>query len=222
MAMRMNQMGTHALYARDTDEGVLFAAQEPGRIRALFVSSKSSIANVERVAHQIAAVSQGAQPSVVVVGDKFDSDAFADLQQGRAIWCLRTPFDDAELRFIADASLAPPTATAFQDRNRIPLQLIAWTRVGDVSGHGVISILSPRGAFIETEGLIPVGTAFQLEFNLSDWPMRLQARVVCVNGQGSDQIERPSGIGVVFLNRDQESDARIQEEIEKRAVRYVA
>jgi Tfp pilus assembly protein PilZ len=102
------------------------------------------------------------------------------------------------------------------------LQIIAWTRVGDVSGHGVISILSPRGAFIETEDSIPVGTTFQLEFNLSDWPMRLRARVVCVDGQEPSQAIRPPGIGVVFLDRDQESDARIQEEIEKRAVRFVA
>jgi Tfp pilus assembly protein PilZ len=69
---------------------------------------------------------------------------------------------------------------------------------------------------------LPVGTTFHLEFNLSDWPMRLKARVVCVNGQGSDQIAQTSGIGVVFLDRDQETDARIQEEIEKRAVRCVA
>jgi diguanylate cyclase (GGDEF)-like protein len=222
MAMRMNQLGTHALYARDADEGVLFAAQEPGRIHALFVSSKSGIAEVERVAHQIAAVSEGAQPSIVIVGDQIEPDAVASLQRGRSIWCLRTPFDDSELRFVVDAALSPPTSIAFQDRNRVPLQIIAWIRVGDVSGHGVISILSPRGAFIETEDSIPVGTTFQLEFNLSDWPMRLRARVVCVDGQEPSQAIRPPGIGVVFLDRDQESDARIQEEIEKRAVRFVA
>ena len=222
MAMRMNQMGARAFYARDADEGVLFAAQEPGRIHALFVSATTDLAKVERVAHQIAAVSEGQQPSIVVVGEEFDSDFVESLQRGRAIWSLRVPFDDAELRFVVEAALAPRTEAAFQSRSRAPLQLIAWTRVGDVSGHGVISLLSPRGAFVEMEEPLSVGTTFHLEFNLADWPMRLQARVVCVNGQGTDQGERPSGIGVVFLDRDQETDARIQEEIEKRAVRYVS
>jgi len=222
MAMRMNQMGARAFYARDADEGVLFAAQEPGRIHALFVSSMASLPKVERVAHQIAAVAEGQQPSIVVVGEEFDSDDVASLQRGRAIWSLRVPFDDAELRFVVDAALAPRTETASRARARAPLQIIAWTRVGDVSGHGVISLLSPRGAFVEMEDPLPVGTIFHLEFNLADWPMRLRGRVVCVNGQGSDQMARPSGIGVVFLDRDQETDARIQEEIEKRAVRYVS
>jgi Tfp pilus assembly protein PilZ len=222
MTMRMNQMGARAFYARDADEGVLFAAQEPGRIHALFVSSTTSVAKMERVANQIAAVSEGQQPSIVIVGEELDSDAVENLQRGRSIWLLRVPFDDAELRFVVEAALAPRTDLAFQARSRVPLQLIAWTRVGDASGHGVISLLSPRGAFIEMEEPLPVGTTFHLEFNLAEWPMCLRARVVCVRGAGSDQATQSSGIGVAFLDRDQETDARIQEEIEKRAVRYVA
>jgi diguanylate cyclase (GGDEF)-like protein/PAS domain S-box-containing protein len=222
MTMRMNQMGARAFYARDADEGVLFAGQEPGRIHALFVSSTIQLSKVERVANQIAAVSEGQQPSIVIVGDEPDSALVKGLQRGRAIWSLRIPFDDVDLRFVVDVALAPRAEAAFQSRSRAPLQLIAWTRVGDVSGHGVISLLSPRGAFVEMEEPLAVGTVFHLEFNLSDWPMRLRGRVVCVNGPGTDQCARPSGIGVVFLDRDQETDARIQEEIEKRAVRYIA
>ena len=58
-AMRMNQMGIPSYYARDPDEGILFALQEPGRIRALLVSSETDPRDVERVAQQVATQSQG-------------------------------------------------------------------------------------------------------------------------------------------------------------------
>ena len=167
-------------------------------------------------------MAEGKQPAIVIIGEQFDEDTVASLQRSRAIWSLRVPFDDAELRYVIDSALAPRPGSDLAARSRVPLELIAWTRVGDVGGHGVISSLSPRGAFIEMGEAISVGTTFHLEFNLSDWPMRLRARVVSVEGGESNSVGKPSGIGVVFLDRDQETDARIQEEIEKRAVRYVS
>ncbi len=223
MAMRMNQMGIPSFYARDPDEGVLFAAQEPDRIHALFVSSETSPQEVDLVAHQIAALSMaGEQPSIVVVGEELDPETVASLRRGGSIWSLQIPFDDAELSFVVDAALSPPGEASFRERNRAPFHLMAWTRVGKLSGHGVLSSLSPRGGFIEMDEPLEVGTTFQLEFTLSDWPVSLQARVAYVNGNGPNQRTEPSGIGVVFLGCDRETGDRIQEEVEKRAVRYVA
>jgi len=93
--------------------------------------------------------------------------------------------------------------------------------MGDVTGHGVISSLSPRGAFIEMKDSLPVGTAFQLEFSLSDWPVSIRARVVYLVGNGAGEAGRPEGVGVVFLDRDRETGDRIVEEVEKRSARYM-
>ena len=219
-AMRMNQMGIPSFYARDPDEGALFALQEPGRIRALLISSEMNPRDVERIAQQVANQSQGDRPSIVVVGETFDPAAIADLQQKGPVWSLRIPFDDAELSFVADAALSERSEVNFLERNRVPIHLTVWTRVGDVSGHGVISSLSPRGAFIEMDDLLPVGTAFQLEFTMSDWPVSIKARVVYIVGLDVDGSGRPKGVGVVFLNRDRETGDRIVEEVEKRSARY--
>ncbi len=220
-AMRMNQMGIPSYYARDPDEAVLFALQEPGRIRAILVSSETNPDDVERVAQQISTQLQGDRPSIVVVGEKFDPAVIADLQQKGPVWSLRIPFDDAELNFVADAALSNASETSFSDRSRVPMHLIVWTRMGDVTGHGVISSLSPRGAFIEMKNPLPVGTAFQLEFSLSDWPVSLRARVVYLVGNGAGEARRPEGVGVVFLDRDRETGDRIVEEVEKRSARYM-
>ncbi len=219
-AMRMNQMGILSYYARGPDEGILFALQEPGRIRALLVSSETDARDVERVAQQVAAQSQGDRPSIVVVGEKFDSAAITDLQRKGPVWSLRIPFDDAELNFVADAALSHGSDQGFPERNRVPVQLTVWLRIGLKTGHGVITALSPRGAFIEMNDPLPVGTAFQLEFSLSEWPVSIKARVVYLVGNDADGSGRPKGVGVIFLDRDRETGDRIFEEVEKRSARY--
>jgi Tfp pilus assembly protein PilZ len=219
-AMRMNQMGIPSYYARDPDEGALFALQEPGRIRALLVSSETNPDDVERVAQQVANQSHGDRPSIVVVGDKFDPAVIAGLQNKGPVWSLRMPFDDAELNFVAEAALSESSEMDFHERNSVPIHLMVWTRIGDVTGHGVISSLAPRGAFIEMDDPFPVGTAFQLEFSLSDWPVSIRARVVYLVSNDAAALGRPRGVGVVFLDRDRETGDRIFEEVKKRSARY--
>jgi Tfp pilus assembly protein PilZ len=220
-AMRMNQMGIPSYYARDPDEGVLFALQEPGRIRAIFVSSEANFHDVERIAQQIAEQLHGDRPSIVVVGEKFDSNIIAEIQEKGPVWSLRIPFDDEELGFVAEAALSNESGADFLERHRVPVHLMAWTRSGDVTGHGVISSLSPRGAFIEMDDPLPVGTAFQLEFSLSEWPVSLRVRVVYLKAREADGSVQPTGVGVVFLDRDREVGDRIVEEVEKRSARYI-
>jgi hypothetical protein len=216
----MNQMGIPSYYARGTDEGLLFAIQEPGRIGALLVSSETDPSEVELVAQQVANQSQGDRPSIVVVGEKFDPAVITDLQQKGPVWSLRIPFDDAELTFVADAALSKVSDQGFPERNRVPIHVIAWIRIGETTGHGVISALSPRGAFIEMNDPLPVGTAFQLDFSFSEWPVSVRARVVYLVGDDTGGLERPKGVGVVFLDCDRETGDRIFEEVEKRSARY--
>jgi Tfp pilus assembly protein PilZ len=157
----------------------------------------------------------------VVVGEEFDSDVIAELQGKGPVWSLRIPFDDAELGFVADAALSNESGAGFLERHRVPVHLMAWTRIGDVTGHGVISSLAPRGAFIEMDDPLPVGTAFQLEFSLSEWPVSLRARVVYLKGSDANGSAHPAGVGVVFLDRDREIGDRIVEEVKKRSARYI-
>jgi Tfp pilus assembly protein PilZ len=213
-------MGIPSYYARDPDEGLLFALQEPGRIRALLISSETDPRDVERIAKQVAKQSHGDRPSIVVVGEKFDPAVITDLQHKSPVWSLRIPFDDAELNFVASAALSKAGDRGFSDRNRVPIHVIVWIRIGEETGHGVISALSPRGAFIEMNDPLPVGTAFQLEFSLADWPVSIRARVVYLVGNDAGDLERSKGVGVVFLDRDRETGDRIFEEVEKRSARY--
>jgi hypothetical protein len=121
---------------------------------------------------------------------------------------------------VADAALSKVSDQGFLGRNRVPIHLTVWTRIGDVTGHGVISSLSPRGAFIEMSDPLPVGSAFQLEFSLSEWPVSIKARVVYLVGNDADDLGHLKGVGVVFLNRDRETGDRISEEVKKRSARY--
>ena len=77
--------------------------------RAAFARSwsprKRIHSDVERVAEQVANQANGDRPSIVVVGEKFDSAVNRpSLQNKGPVWSLRIPFDDAELSFVADSS----------------------------------------------------------------------------------------------------------------------
>jgi Tfp pilus assembly protein PilZ len=121
---------------------------------------------------------------------------------------------------VADAALSKESDQGFSERNRVPIHLIAWTRFGDAAGHGVISSLATRGAFVEMKDPFPVGTAFQLNFSLSDWSVSVRVRVVYLVGNDAGGLERPKGVGVVFLDCDRETEDRIFEEVEKRSAPF--
>lgn len=79
--------------------------------------------------------------------------------------------------------------------------------------------LSARGAFIETTEVAPVGTRIELEFELSETPIKCGARVLYHRCEASSAGENAlEGIGVEFLDVDPEAEERICDEVEARAV----
>ncbi len=71
--------------------------------------------------------------------------------------------------------------------------------------------LSPGGIFIATEDPSPVGTMLHLQFSLKDGSKLIEGlgRVVHVNPP--DEKNRIPGMGIEFVNFDEESMALIQE-----------
>ncbi len=75
--------------------------------------------------------------------------------------------------------------------------------------------ISLGGMFIRTETPRPVGSMIYLQFALKDGSVLIEGlgRVVHVNEPGGD---RPAGMGVEFLNFDDESKAFIEELVASR------
>ena len=215
LTLRLNQLSVPALYARDVDEGVLFAAQEPGRIRALLVSPASPMGDARKVAQQIAALSEGAHPTFVLIGDDAQLDV-APLRELAPLWTLHVPVDDTALQHSVAAAMGVRLREG--GAPRCPLQASTWIAVPEGERtFGTMTSLSARGAFIEMSGTPRVGTRLELEFELSEKPVKCSAQVLYQRRECSSDEEALEGIGIEFLDLDPESQETICDEVEARA-----
>ena len=71
--------------------------------------------------------------------------------------------------------------------------------------------ISPRGAFLETKGPIPLGSEIGLLLELAGRKALVRARVVRVQEPSWLEI---AGVGVAFLDLDDEAEAAIEAAIE--------
>jgi diguanylate cyclase (GGDEF)-like protein len=213
--LRLNQLGIPALYARDVDEGILFAAQEPGRIRALVISPGSPVADARKVAQQIAALSKGLHPTFVLIGDDSQLDV-APLRELAPSWTLHMPVDDKALQHSVAAAMGVRLREG--GAPRCALETSTWIGAPDGDrAFGTMTSLSARGAFIEMTGMPRVGTRLELEFELSEKPIKCGAKVLYQRRGGSSAVDAIEGIGIEFLELDPEAQETICDEVEARA-----
>lgn len=86
---------------------------------------------------------------------------------------------------------------------------------------GVVSDLSPSGAFIELDDPPQAGDSLRIEFELPPTRARLFCKVVHSRQvEVSGGFERPSGIGVEFQWVDRETADLIRSAVEERSARY--
>jgi diguanylate cyclase (GGDEF)-like protein len=217
LALRLMQVGIDVHYASDTDEARLLAKQEGERIRMLIASPGVDVARLAAFTRWTARELSPA-PTVVLIGSEPDAARRAQLRAAGALRVLWTPVDDAELRYWLNSAMAMPEGIAGRLSPRVPVNLMAWLRLGSRRIVGVISNLSATGAFIELEDPPPLGDSLRIEFELP--PAR--ARVFCkvVHLQTADG-QRNAGIGVAFQWLDAATAEAIRSAVEERAARYL-
>jgi hypothetical protein len=136
----------------------------------------------------------------------------------RVLW---TPLEDAELRYWLSSSMAMPTELAGRASPRVPVNLMAWLRLGSRRIVGVVSNLSASGAFIELEDPPPLEDTLRIEFELPPARARIFCRVLHQRINGRDGETRPSGIGVAFQWLDAATADMLRAAVEERAARYL-
>jgi hypothetical protein len=101
----------------------------------------------------------------------------------------------------------------------VPVNLMAWLRLGSRRIVGVVSNLSATGAFIELEDPPPIGDSLRIEFELP--PGRASVFCEVVHQQRAMRDGEVSGIGVVFQWLDAATAEALRAAVEERAARYL-
>jgi diguanylate cyclase (GGDEF)-like protein len=224
VALRLTRLGADVRYAVDVEEGRQQVALDQAKIRLVIAPPTIDPQGIAILREDLAAHLRDAKPALLFVGDEPDERTRGYLRDAGATWVLWAPFDDAELRFVVTAAMAFPDELVVRKEPRVPADLTAWLRCGNHREVGVISNLSPIGAFIEVANLPPVGSGVRIEFQVGEARVRTFATVSHVQSGSHDDDHaawKPRGMGIAFAKLEPDVALALRTLVEERAARYV-
>jgi PilZ domain len=158
----------------------------------------------------------------VLIGSEPDPPRRALLRAAGVDRVLWTPLEDAELSYWLSSSMAMPSEISGRAMARVPVNLMAWLRLGSRRIVGVVSNLSASGAFIELEDPPPIGDSLRIEFELPPGRASVFCEVVHQQrGARDGESAQASGIGVEFQWLDAATAETLRAAVEERAARYL-
>ena len=109
-----------------------------------------------------------------------------------------------------------------RDQLRVPTQLAAFIHSGSGRKPAGVYNLSTRGAYLETPRPNGIGATVQVELLMLDASIHVHAEVVTTNVPGNlRKANRPTGMGVRFLEVGDEEEEAIAKHIETCANVYI-
>lgn len=222
IAMRLMRLGFDVHHAATPDEARLLVTDDGVTVDVVVASPRVDPARSAEVIEAIAKHNDDAKPALIVLGDEPDAEQRTRIREGEARWVMWSPFEDAELRFLLNASVSRPDDLECRRVPRVPINGMAWIRAGSRRESGVLANLSENGAFIETGSEFEPGSNVRVEFALPTGRIRTYAEVSYrVDDDQAQGRNTNTGIGVKFYELDAVVEATIRETIERQALRYL-
>lgn len=216
VALRLLRLRVDLHYARDADEAQLLAAEDAPRIGVLLFGTDLPVDDLQRIRRRLAAGAPDGRRALVVVGPRPDDDACRALRTAGTDFALWDRSDESALRSVLAMALSPWPWPGSEARRhpRAPTNLLARAFVGARRRDVIASSLSVGGAFLETPGPFPEGTALTVELPLPEGDVTLKARVVYAHYGSEVEPFRPTGMGVEFAPMDDAARARLHQAVE--------
>jgi hypothetical protein len=220
-ALQLVRTGVHTLYANDLDEASLLARQERGRVRGALMSATATPAQVDEVLETIAPHTRLQAASLVLVGPAPADETVAALRERGVNWCLREPYDAAELRFLATLSIWEGSDADLRIEPRVPTALRGSVTASGKTRPVRVADLTTGGAFLELDNPPTPGRNLGLTIELPDQEIQIiayvrWARAVAIAGPP----ERPAGAGVEFKPPRQAEAAALRAQMAVGLARY--
>ena len=219
-ALRLGRLGIDVHYASDPDEARLLLAEEVESIRVVASSPDVELAKVGSLMDQLAST-HGERGRLLVIGDRPDEERRAAMREAGVDWVLWTPVNDAELRCLVRSAMSSRDRNSERREPRVPVDLVATISVGPRREVVVVSSLSPRGAFIETNDPLPVGRSVRIELPIPNDQFRGFARVVHSQAADPSRPTLQSGMGVSFFGVDRDAERLLRKAVKELESRYL-
>lgn len=215
-AFRMTRLGADVHLVTGLDEAELFVRQEEPVLDLLIAAPDADLARLASLVENVKKQATDHVPRLLIVGNEPGEERRVEIRNLGADWMLLEPYADPELRFFVNAARTNRNWKFQRQSVRVPMETIAWIRAGGLRGSGVVTSLSRRGAFIETQENYPTSKPIRIEFKVDESRISVFANVTrIVDGEEDAIVPTPSGIDVIFYEVDSVTDSAISEAVER-------
>ena len=215
-AFRMTRLGADVHLVTGLDEAELFLRQEEPVLDLLIAPPQIELSRLAALVETVKKQATDHVPRLLIIGNEPGEERRALIRNVGADWMLLEPYADPELRFFVNAARTSRNWKFQRQSVRVPIETIAWIRAGALRGSGVVTSLSRRGAFIETQETYPTSKPIRIEFKIDDAPISVFANVTrIVDGDSDASSPTPPGIDVIFYEVDDVTDSAISEAVEQ-------
>jgi CheY-like chemotaxis protein len=219
LAMRLAQLGFHALRAKTAEQALETLADERYDVGVVVLPDDLPVFDLDRALAAFRGSAVLEAPNLIVTGACPDADRRNRLRRAGVDLALWNPVDDHTLRFQLNAALTGEALTLrSRDRQRVPTNWPVRLRSGGRMKPAKIYSLSSRGAFVATSSpSMPKSLVF-LTIPLPEDDAIVSAEVVMTNVPGNlAKKNLPIGMGVRFRAVDAEISAALEAYAEERA-----
>jgi hypothetical protein len=220
-AMELVDLGVDVVYAQDIDEAHLLSRQDEARACAALFACPADPETAGQIIQRLSGSLDGPMDAIAPIGPRPEPETLDVLRAAGVRVGLFDPLAVRELRFVATAVLRAGNPADPRKSDRFPTALRARVRLDanlkDVRVHD----LSLGGAWLEEPFPFPTGSQITLEIGLEG--TRFSATAVVVNRRAEADPSRPdapAGMGVQFVEVDDESQDRLRVFVTSCAERY--
>ena len=223
LAMRLAQLGFHALRAKTAEQAVETLSDPRYAIAAILLPEDLPVFDLDRALEAFRTSGDAVEPMLIACGRHPDADRRNRLRAAGAELALWNPVDDHTLRFQINRALAGhgPELRS-RSSERVPTNWPIRVRGAGREKHAKLYTLSCQGGFVATSSPSMSRAQVQLELPLPGEDVRVDAEVVMTNVPGNlVRTNLPIGMGVRFGELAPNTLALIQAFTRERGERLV-
>jgi hypothetical protein len=219
LSLALISLGLRPLYATELDELVLLSREYRSQVGAVVLPAQNLAAQLPGLRKQVLEPLALPLSAVVPIGERLPPDVSEALRGEGMRFCLRTPFEPHELRFVVARALSDTDPEELRLDPRVPCDIPVSIESEHRRVEGRLSDLSTTGAFVAIAHPHAERQVIRLQFTLRDQPCCVSARVAWHTGPSTPPW-RDRGMGVELVALDENTRALLRRTVAEQVHRF--